>query len=199
MMVQYLGIKRDREDKNSARTVWYIPSYEADQAYRDVEEGKVDVRVRTVLAVFPGRFDNSLAPLQYECVNIEVLVPFVSDSFWKDAKDPLAEKVLKRAEEFIPNLGERVVVREIATPVTIQRYTRNDFGAIYGLASTMSQTKSSVMPQRTIIPGLYLASHWSTIGTGQGGTQTSAYAGRRAAELVLAKLRQATAMVGSSA
>ena len=58
---------------------------------------------------------------------------------------------------------------------------------MYGLASTPSQFKSTIMPQQTSINGLYLASHWATVGVGQGGTPMAALAGRRVARLIEAK------------
>jgi prolycopene isomerase len=186
MFIVYLGIRKAEDHfARMGRTVWYLPTYETDPALTDIYEGRVDFDVRTMIAVFPGRFDPSLAPLGFECVNLEVLAPFVNGRFWRSKKDVLANRLIEHAETIIPKLRSRIVFKEVATPATIHRYTLNDEGAVYGLASTLSQMSSRVMPQRTNIPGLYLASHWTTTGTGQGGTTASAFAGWRASRLVL--------------
>ncbi len=188
-VVIYLGLKRQLDEMGHGRTVWYMPAYDADQVYADVLHGKPDLACRTFLAAFPARFDESLAPDGFECVNIFALAPFMDEQFWKHSKVKLTEALIKRAGNLIPNLQQRIVLQETATPITIQRYTLNDKGAMYGLASTMSQMDAKVMPQKSIIPGLYFASHWSTIGTGQGGTPMAAFAGRNAARLALRALR----------
>jgi phytoene dehydrogenase-like protein len=184
-VVAYLGLKRKPDEPVQGRTVWYMPSYDADGVYADVFAGRPDLECRTFLAAFPARFDETLAPRGHECVNLFALAPFMNERFWKMTKEKLLDTFLDRASNLIPHLRNRVVMKEMATPITIQRYTLNDNGAMYGLASTMSQLRSNVMPQKSVIPGLYLASHWATVGTGQGGTPMAAYAGRSAARLAL--------------
>jgi len=197
-MVLYLGVKRETSDQLPGRTVWYLPTYKADEVYNEVFMGNPDIEARTLLAAFPSRYDNSLAPEHYETINLFALAPFVSEAFWKSHKELIAEALIARANEFIPLLRERIVFKEVATPVTIRRYTLNDQGAMYGLSSVPLQMSSRLMPQKTIVPGLYLASHWATVGTGQGGTPMAAFAGRNAARLILKSLRVATTVVASS-
>ena len=189
-VVAYLGVKRNTDERILGRTIWYMPSYDADQVYLDVFAGTPDLACRTFLAAFPSRFDESLAPTGYECVNLFALAPYVNEAFWKSTKEQLLTTLLDRASHIIQDLRNRLVIQEMATPVTIRRYTLNDNGAMYGLASTLSQLHSHIMPQRTVIPGLYLASHWATVGTGQGGTPMAAYAGRHAAKLALSYLEK---------
>jgi prolycopene isomerase len=190
-VVLYLGLKREADQTVRGRTVWYMPEYNVDKVYADILAGKPDLECRSLLAAFPARFDESLAPKGYECVNLFTLAPFMSEQFWKASKEKLLDTLLNRAGHLIPNLRRRIILKEMATPVTIQRYTLNDRGAMYGLASTMSQLRTRVMPQKSVIPGLYLASHWATVGTGQGGTPMAAYAGRNAAGLALSYWRRA--------
>ena len=54
-------------------------------------------------------------------------------------KDRLASTLIKRAEKVIPNLSKHVEVIEIATPLTLKRYTGNFNGALYGWANTIKQ------------------------------------------------------------
>jgi len=110
----------------------------------------------------------------------------VSESFnWQDKKYEVADELMKRAETYIPGVSRCVSVMETATPLTMQRYTLNSNGASYGWRSTVSQVEPDTMPGTGVIKGLYLAGHWVTQGTGQGGISTVSLAGKRSAEHIL--------------
>jgi phytoene dehydrogenase-like protein len=70
----------------------------------------------------------------------------------------------------------------------MQRYTLNTGGSSYGWLSTTSQIEPATMPCVTFIKGLYLAGHWMTQGTGQGGISTVSLSGKRSAENVIKHL-----------
>ena len=58
---------------------------------------------------------------------------------------------------------------ESATPLTNLRFTRNAKGSIYGYAPTVDNVFLSRLPNRTAVPGLFLASAWGAPGGGYGG------------------------------
>ncbi len=70
-------------------------------------------------------------------------------------KRELAEKLIQKAEKVIPNLRERIVVQDAATPKTFERYTSMPEGAIYAFDQSID-TKRPYF--KTPIKGLYLAS-----------------------------------------
>ena len=187
-LVVYLGVQGSPINKKGwGRSVWYVPNGNADEIYKKVFNGGVDEDVELLLMAFPSQYDTTLAPAGCESLYLFLAAPFRDAMFWNENKMIFYDRIIRRVEELIPNLRSKIVVREIATPSTIQRYTLNDDGAMYGLASTTGQFRVNVMPQESLVSGLYLASHWTTVGAGQGGTPMAAYAGRSVARLILSK------------
>lgn len=82
-------------------------------------------------------------------------------------KDRLAGILIKRAEKVVPELSKHVEVIEIATPLTLKKYTNSFNGAIYGWANTVNQF--TPMDRLTNIPikNLHLCSAWTFPGEGQ--------------------------------
>ncbi len=51
---------------------------------------------------------------------------------YKELKQRFAEALIQRAESYIPGLGPHILHLDVATPVTMHRYTLNDQGAAVG-------------------------------------------------------------------
>jgi phytoene dehydrogenase-like protein len=88
-------------------------------------------------------------------------------------KDRLASTLIKRAEIIIPDLSKHIEVVEIATPLTLKKYTGTSYGACYGWANTVKQflpiDKIFSMSGRAIkipVKNLYLSSAWAFPGEG---------------------------------
>ena len=62
-----------------------------------------------------------------------------------------------------------IPVREIGTPLTNWRYTRNPQGAIYGFEQSMDNAFMNRIKNKTPIKGLYLDSAWGNPGGGYAG------------------------------
>jgi len=82
----------------------------------------------------------------------------------------------------IPDIRERIEICEVGTPHTMQRYSWNPNGSIYGYASTPTSHTIHRPDARTSVPGLYLAGAWTFPGAGFTGTMISGY---RTAGLVM--------------
>ncbi len=91
-------------------------------------------------------------------------------------KSQEAERMLEHAEVYLPGLHEHIVEMDVATPVTLHRYTLNDRGAAMGWYAPQS-------PQQKVpfLKGLYLAGHWIN----PPGAYQAAASGKSAAELIL--------------
>ena len=76
-------------------------------------------------------------------------------------KERLADRLVARASAVIPGLGEAVVVRKVATPMTMERYTFNTGGAAFGWANIPQQCGAHRPGPRTPVRNLYLAGHWT--------------------------------------
>ncbi|PUA31322.1 MAG: all-trans-retinol 13,14-reductase [Candidatus Terraquivivens tikiterensis] len=104
--------------------------------------------------------DPSLAPRGMASVTI--LTPANYHDFperwtkeYSEKKKEFAETLIKKAERVIPNLSERIIVQDAATPKTFERYTSMPEGAIYAFDQSIG-TKRPYF--KTPVKGLYLAS-----------------------------------------
>jgi prolycopene isomerase len=93
-------------------------------------------------------------------------------------KKEFADKLVKIVEQYIPELSAHIVDMDIATPITMYRYTHNYHGAAVGWSYTdLKQWKQ----KNPFIEGLYQAGHW----VGPSGIPSVIYSGKTAAELIL--------------
>ena len=88
---------------------------------------------------------------------------------YKKEKERMAGILIEKAEKaLLPGLREAIEVKEIGTPLTNWRYTRNCRGAIYGWDQTVNNSGASRVPHRTPIRNLFLAGAWTSPGHGYG-------------------------------
>ncbi|TMA36189.1 MAG: NAD(P)/FAD-dependent oxidoreductase [Deltaproteobacteria bacterium] len=130
----------------------------------------------------PTLVDPSLAPAGQHLLVLTTLVDGHAGAPWRELKAPRTEALLRRAERRLPGLRDSLRLAEAATPRTMERYTRNRDGAIYGFDVTPAQVGPGRLDNRTPLAGLYLAGHWTRPGGGVAGVVRS---GVRTANLVL--------------
>ena len=130
----------------------------------------------------PSLVDPSLAPPGQHLLVLTTLVDARQSASWRDLKAPRTEALLRRAERRLPGLRASLRLAEAATPRTMERYTRNSGGAIYGFDVTPAQVGPGRLDNETPLAGLYLAGHWTRPGGGVAGVVRS---GMRTAGLVL--------------
>lgn len=105
---------------------------------------------------------------------------------WERDKEKIADTFIRRTEAIIPDLAKHVVVKEIRTPLDLQRDTGNSEGAFAGWAFTPELLTRARPKQRTPVPGLYMAGHWTTPTAGVPWVMVSGY---NTAGMVVADLR----------
>jgi len=136
----------------------------------------------------PSRVDPDLAPPGEHLLVLTTLVGTDPATRWSEAKPRLRDALLERAARRLPGLAGALRYAEAATPRTMERYTRNEAGSIYGFDVTPAQVGPGRLDNRTPLPGLYLAGHWTRPGGGITGVVRS---GMRTARLVLGGESQA--------
>jgi len=136
----------------------------------------------------PSKVNPSHAPKGRNtlCLSCKATYHFSPD--WdRKIKDELSQHLIHKASAFIPNLEKRIVVKMETTPKTIERWTRNRWGAAYGWAQTPKQSGIYRLSRTTPIPNLYLTGHWTSPGGGIAGVVAS---GELTAEAVLNRLER---------
>jgi len=119
------------------------------------------------------RNDPTLAPAGKTVV--QSLIPTDYD-YWQNLaqdrsryeaeKERVAAAVLERLEPHLPGLSAHVEMTDVATPCTLERYTRNHRGAFEGWAVSAQNYRTQL--SRTL-PGLdnfYMAGQWVQVGGG---------------------------------
>lgn len=156
-------------------------------------------------ASLSGDYDNCLLEITDHSQTDSSLVPpgkgslvimtFDSCSRWqclnneeyKKRKAEVADKLIARAEKYLPGLRGHIEVIEAATPLTMQHYAGSESGAIYGFAQTVAQGSINRLPQDCPVKGLFLSGAWTQPGAGVHGCFVS---GADAADKVLKYLKR---------
>ncbi|MGL4373307.1 MAG: phytoene desaturase family protein, partial [Turicibacter sp.] len=92
---------------------------------------------------------------------------------YKQQKQEVTDKILKRLEAIYPNFIENVEVLELGTPRTMERYTKNCKGAVYGYAQTVDQAGRHRLKSKTSIHNLWLVGAYVNPGGGYEGSISS--------------------------
>ena len=190
-LILYLGLKgRTIKDLKWGRTVWYLPNLNPNEFHRKVFDGHCDENIEAMLMGFPSKYDESLVPHGCESLMCILSAPYKSNDFWDINKAKYKEAIINRISMLIPDIKGRIEVCELATPPTIFKFTLNDAGAIYGLASTRDQIDIDYMPFKSPVKNLFLSSHWTTQGYGQAGVPVVALAAKQVAFAIQKKEKQ---------
>ncbi|MBU2044623.1 MAG: NAD(P)/FAD-dependent oxidoreductase [Candidatus Omnitrophica bacterium] len=184
--IVYLGLNVNIKDKGiNDCEVLYNPSYDLEKQLEDCINNSMQ-ETFFFLTIY-SNIDSEIAPKGKSTIGIMTLSGY---DFWKDLpkseyeerKTQLAKDLVKRAEGIIPGLSSYIETIEIATPLTMERYTGNYKGSIYGASQTVSQSGIKRFSQKTPIKNLYLVGAWTFPGEGISGV---AHSGERAAEQIL--------------
>jgi len=85
---------------------------------------------------------------------------------YEDKKEHIAEVLIKRAGEVIPEISSSVRQKVIASPLTFERYTNNSQGSIYGYVRTLDGRIEIKPNNLKKIENLHFVGAWSKQGSG---------------------------------
>ena len=153
-----------------------LPYFTYLRSLSDLEEegqmlkgGRVPKNPTLILSI-PTLLDSSLAPKGRHILKVLVTVPHhywerggdVQPDRYCQIKKQFSEKVLQQLEsKLIPGLQDHLLFCEAATPLTLERYTGNEKGAMYGLASTPQQMGNLRPSHETPVQGLFQVGHYT--------------------------------------
>jgi phytoene dehydrogenase-like protein len=136
-------------------------------------------------------FDPTLAPLGKTVLKIQFNTDY---DYWKKLreeperyqaeKEQIADQVVARLDKRFPGLKAKVEMRDVATPITWERYTGNWRGSYEGwLLKNWSFTThmSKTLPR---LDNFYMAGQWVEPG---GGLPTAAMSGRNVTQIICKK------------
>lgn len=176
-----LGIQADSSFLNTyAVNNMIYNEYDFHTQYEAILTG--DVSQSPLCISIPTLVSPELAPEGHHIVSIFTPIPgdLKQAGQWKMIKENMENILIDRAEKIMPGLKSKIVIKETATPDTLYRYTGNTNGAFGGLDFSV-QAESLRPDNRTPIPGLYLAGHWTYPGPG---THNALISGKITASLI---------------
>jgi all-trans-retinol 13,14-reductase len=136
-----------------------------------------DFQNRSFTFIDYGRIDSGLA-LSGKSVGALCCIDYLkdwenlSDEEYKSKKEMVAGIFIKKLEDLIPGITGEIEYYEVGTSATINRYTMNPNGAVYGFAQTPGKT---VVDTSEIFENLHFASAWGKTGGGFSGAIYSGF------------------------
>ncbi len=180
ILTVYLGFKKPpKEIGNKNYSTFFIDK--SVNSIKDIlNNAHAGFEDRSFVFVDYGMIDSGLAP-EGKATGVICTIDYAAD--WKNLdqdtyrkkKEEVAEVLISRLEKLLPGIEKIIEYKEIGTSLTIGHYTFNTEGTPYGYAQTLGQTARKRLPVKSVIPGLYFASAWSSPGGGFSGAILSVY------------------------
>jgi prolycopene isomerase len=160
--VVYGATTLDLRAAGAQHEMFLYSTWSHDEDYANALRGEISRIGFTV----PTLADPSLAPPGEHLFTLTVLLPYDVAASWRDSKQPYTERLLDEAESHFPGLRAGLRFAEGGTPRTLERYTRNSSGSMYGWNVSPDQTGPLRLEATAPIEGLHLAGHWTQPGGG---------------------------------
>jgi all-trans-retinol 13,14-reductase len=167
--VVHLGVQMELPEELHCGCVMCFPDY-------GIAEDQFRAAARNEMVTAPGRFgfglsvatlkDPGLAPAGCHALDIIYMpAPYGYANNWMkmdrtkydELKEKIADALIMAAEKLIPGLSRHIVVRDISTPLTYERYTSATEGGWYDSSCTPEQSLLNRMTAKTPIENLYLS------------------------------------------
>lgn len=177
----FLGLKKDLVNKVGIKDteIFYETNYDIETGYKDALNADMENQ-GFGLTLYDNLY-KGYSPEGKNTLNILNLQgyshweKYESDYFqgkkkaYRKEKERMADILIDKVEEtLLPGLRKAIEVKEIGTPLTNVRYTKNYRGAIYGWDQTLDNSIPRRLPHKTPIQNLYLAGGWTQPGGGYG-------------------------------
>jgi phytoene dehydrogenase-like protein len=171
LLCVYLGFKTKVEAFGVKYYSNYIPG-DGVKTLKDIKPNHLgDWSKRSFIFVDYGKIDAQLAPPDKSVgaiCGVDYLKNWegLNEEDYKAKKEEVAQILLHRLEKQFPGIRDSIEYYEVATPKTIQRFTLNPGGAVYGFTQSKEQSGTKRFRNNFLIPNLYFASAWTFPGGG---------------------------------
>ena len=180
ILTVYLGFKKPPKTLGNQHYSTFVIDDSVNNAREIAGNARADFDKRSFVFVDYGMIDSGLAP-KGKATGVICTLDYASawegmdKTAYRRKKEEIAKTLLTRLDKIIPGMAKLVEYKEVATPLTIKRYTYNPEGTPYGFAQTPDQSARKRLPVKSLVPGLYFASAWSSPGGGFTGAILSGY------------------------
>ncbi len=161
------------ELESGGHELFLFESWDHDETYESMLAG----RPTHIAVTIPSLVDPTVAPRGEHVVTLMTLVPY-----GEYRKEDVQRLLLSQAERLLPGLSDHITFVVGASPTTLEKFTLNHVGAIYGWEPSPDQAATHRLRHVTPIEGLFLSGHWTQPG---GGIMPVIVSGAQTAQLVL--------------
>ena len=154
--------KRDLRAMGATHDTYVYEDWDPEVSWSRILDGQAAMAWMTV----PTLVDPSLAPPGEHVVLYTCPAAYRVDEPWPEKRDRFARRMVELSEQAFPGISDDLNMFNVGTPLTLERYTGNQAGAMSGWAATPNQSGSRRLSMRTPIEGLYLSGHWTQPGQG---------------------------------
>ncbi|MHC9538008.1 MAG: phytoene desaturase family protein [Vulcanimicrobiota bacterium] len=162
---------------HAAPSILCYPSYDIESMMEATEKNALS-DTGFIWIFIPSLVDSSLAPEGKHLIEIHMTGDYyktvcnMTGTEYEAFRQKVEDSLIRRAEKVINGLSAHIDLCDTATPLTIQSFTLNSSGAMYGWNLTPDGLLRT-LSQETSVKGLYLAGHWTFPGGGVGNVMLS--------------------------
>lgn len=167
----YIGVDLEPEKLKHIRG-WHFKTSDMTKEFYDA-----------IYVFVPTLHDKNTAPSNKSVIEVFRVWP-KEDRDFAQTKKRMQKESLERLRELAPDAIERIMVRESATPKTIERYTGNSEGAVVGWELSPDNIFNKRLDHITPVGNLFLVGHWTNP---SGGIASAALSGFILSQQLLSK------------
>lgn len=177
LLTIYFGFKKDLKDLGSKHYSTFIYNDSIENCMDILPNNKGAFEERGFTFVDYSQVDSALAP-KGKSVGVICCIDYINDwqhlskEEYEAKKEKVAQVFIDKLERLIPGIKDNIEMYEVATSKTVERYTLNPEGAVYGFAQTPERVRLDAIKS---IENLYFASAWTKVGGGFSGAIFNGY------------------------
>lgn len=177
LLTIYYGFKKSLKEVGSKHYAYFVYDPTVKTQGDILANSHSDFSTRSFTLVDYSQVDSKLAP-EGKSVGAVCAVDYPSN--WENLsrdeylrmKADVADILTDRCEQIIPGFRDAIEYVEVATPLSVQRFTLNPEGAVYGFAQNPNR---SVDYLNALPENIHIASAWGKLGGGFSGAFLNGY------------------------
>jgi len=175
----YLGLNCDAKDIGiTDHCITVFESYDMNENFQWIMNGEYDKTFYSLTNY--SLFDKSLTKEGKSVISVMSLDHInnwanLSREEYRAKKERVSNIIINKLKRRFPDIDKYIEVQEFGTPVTMERYTRNPQGAIYGSSQINSQSGVNRLSYKTPFESLYLVGAYVYPGAGYSSVISSGY------------------------
>ncbi len=177
LLTVYFGFNKNLKDIGNKHYSTFIYDESVNKPADIKPNNHANFSQRNFTFVDYSQVDSKLAP-ENKSVGAVCCIDYTADwenldiKTYREKKEHAAQSFIDRLEKLIPGFRETVEYYQVGTAKSVERYTLNPNGAVYGFAQTPARIKKVI---KSPVKNLSFASAWTRIGGGFSGAIISGY------------------------